>query len=167
MALVTNHDDLQACIVMALRLDMDLAHKRASRIDKNHLAPRSLGRHSLRHTMRRKDNRAIIGAIFKFLDKNSAFGAQIVDNIFVVHNLVAHIDRRAPLIDCNLDNLDGAVDPRTKAARGGKNNFERWFFHRRAPLSPELSDAPAQVQTYGQKKGAASKDNRAPLWPKT
>ena len=60
------------------------------------------------------------GHFVKFLDEDRAPGAQAVDDEVVVHDLVAHIDRRAPFLQRHLDDLDGPVDAGAEAARRGK-----------------------------------------------
>ena len=77
-----------------------------------------------------KDHRAVIGAFVEFLDEHGALGAQRVDDEFVVHDLVADIDRRAPFSQRHLDDLDRAVDTGAKPARRGKVEGEGRQGHR-------------------------------------
>ena len=70
--------------------------------------------------MGREDHGAIIGAFVQFFDKDGAFVAQAVNDEFVVHDLVADIDGRAPFFDRQFDDLDGAVHACAKPTRGGK-----------------------------------------------
>ncbi len=79
--------------------------------------------------MGRKDHRAVIRAFVQFFDKDRALVAQAIDDEFVMHDLVAHIDRRAPFLQRHLDDLDGAVDAGAKPARGGKIEGKGWFGH--------------------------------------
>jgi len=104
--------------MVALGFDMHLADQRASGIYKQHL-PR-LGRSwdRFRHAMGGKDHGAVIGAVVQFLDKDRALVSQAVDHEFVMHDFVAHIDRRAPFFQGHFHDLDGAVHAGAKAARG-------------------------------------------------
>ncbi len=69
------------------------------------------------------------GHFVQFLDEDRAPGAQAVDHELVVHDLVAHIDRRAPFLDRHFDDLDRAVHAGAEAARGGEIEGERGLRH--------------------------------------
>ena len=111
--------------MVALGLDMDLADQGAGRIDKDHLAAAGLGGDGLGHTMGREDHRPVGGAFVQFFDKDRALVAQAVNDEFVMHDLVADIDRRAPFLTRHFDDLDGPVDTGTKAARRGQIKRKR------------------------------------------
>ena len=51
MAAMAHHDHLQPVLVVALGLDVDLAHKRAGGVDIDHLPPLGLGRDGLGNAM--------------------------------------------------------------------------------------------------------------------
>ncbi len=50
------------------------------------------------------------------LDEDRALVLQAFDHVFVMHDLVPDIDRRAVLHERALDDFDGAHDARTKSA---------------------------------------------------
>ena len=56
--------------------------------------------------------------------KNGAFGLERVDDVAVVDNLVADVDRRAEFLQRLFDDLNGAVHARTKATRSGDKKPE-------------------------------------------
>jgi hypothetical protein len=58
----------------------------------------------------------------EFLDETRALASQIVDNMPIVNDLMAHIDGRAMSFQSTIDNLDRADHARTKAARLSKDN---------------------------------------------
>ena len=62
------------------------------------------------------------GHFVQLLDKAGALALQRVHHMPVVHDLMAHIDGLAILIERLLDDIDGAHDPGTEAARLGKND---------------------------------------------
>ena len=68
--------------------------------------------------MRGKDHRAVNRAVFQLFDEDRALGAQIVDDIFIVHDLVADIDRSAPFLKGKLDDLNGAINACAESAWG-------------------------------------------------
>ena len=57
----------------------------------------------------------------EILDEMSAFGLQALDHVLVVHDFVAHIDRRAVFLQGALDDLDGADHAGAKTARLSEN----------------------------------------------
>ena len=99
---------------------MDLGDQRAGRVDIEHLAPRGLGRHRLRHAMGREDHRPVGGHSSSSSTKTAPLRAQPVDHVLVVHDLVADVDRRAPFLERHLDDLDRPVDAGAEAARRGE-----------------------------------------------
>ncbi len=76
-----------------------------------------------------KDHRAIIRHFVQFFDKDSAQIPQSIDDKFVVHDFVPHIDRRAPFLQRHFHDLDRPVHACAKAARGGKVQGQGWFGH--------------------------------------
>ena len=70
------------------------------------------------------------------LDEDRALGLQVVDDIGVVHDLVAHVDRRAELRQRALDDLDRTVDAGAEAARLGQHDlFQPGVCHHSTPIS--------------------------------
>ena len=152
VAAMADHDDLQAVIGVALGLDMHFADQRAGGIDKDHLAPRGLGRDGFGHAVGGKDHRAVIGAIFQLFHEHRAFGAQIIHHEFVMHDLVAHIDRRAPIFfSAIFDDLDRAIHTGAKKPRGaGQIQRKGRFVHLTTPVpgtgKPSWHQRPEQGQ---------------------
>ena len=127
MSGVADHDHLQARLGMAFGFDVDLADQRAGGIDINHLPVLGGGRDRLGDAMGREDDGPVVGAFVQLFDKNSALVAQAIDDKAVVHDFVAHIDRRAPFFERHFHDLDGTVDTCTKPARGGKEQGQGRF----------------------------------------
>ncbi len=57
------------------------------------------------------------GDFGQFFNEHSALGLQPVDDVAVVHDLVAHIDRPPELLQRLIDNVDCADHAGAKAAR--------------------------------------------------
>src|SRR5205814_720724 len=51
-------------------------------------------------------------------------GAQPLDDVPIVHDLMAHIDRRAVFLERPLDDLDGSFDAGTEATRLGQHHSQ-------------------------------------------
>ena len=79
--------------------------------------------------MRAEDNRGAGGHFGQLLDEHGALCAQVVHHVLVVHDLVAHIDRRAELLQRAFDDLDGALDSGAEPAWIGKQDFHGRFSH--------------------------------------
>ncbi len=125
MAGMADHDHLQPVFVVPLGLDMHLAHQRAGCIDEDHLPRLCRSRNRLGHAMGRKDHRTVIGHFVQFLDKDRTLRLERVDHKLVVHDLVAHIDRRAPFRQRHFDDLDRPVHTSAKAAWRCKIEMQR------------------------------------------
>src|SRR5712691_2006822 len=101
---------------VALALIVDLGHQRAGGIEDRQAACGRFLLHAPRHAMgaeygdgERRDFRQI-------LDEDCALVLQAFDYVFVVHDLVAHIDRRTIFFEGALDDFDCTNDARTKSA---------------------------------------------------
>ena len=124
---MADHHHLEAVLVVAGGLDMDLRHQGAGRVDIDHLAARGLRRDGLGHAMGAEDDGTVGRAVVQLLDEDGPLVAQAVDDVAVMDDLVAHVDGRAPFLERHLHDLDGAVDARAEAARRGQIQRERRF----------------------------------------
>jgi hypothetical protein len=73
--------------------------------------------------VRAEDDRAPRRHLVELLDEDRAFRAQVVHHELVVHDLVAHVYRRAILLEGALDDLDRAIDAGTETAGLGENDL--------------------------------------------
>ena len=62
------------------------------------------------------------GGFGQFLDEDDALGLQRVDDELVVHDLVAHVDRRAVELQRPFDDVDRAHHAGAEAARRAEND---------------------------------------------
>ena len=60
--------------------------------------------------------------LVQIVDEMRALGPETLDHVAVVHDLVAHIDRRPVFVQRALDNVDGALDSGAETPRLGKNH---------------------------------------------
>ena len=93
--------------------------------------------------MRAEDHRGVGRHLVEFLDEHGPEAAQPVDHELVVHDLVAHVDRRAEELDGALDDVDGTVHAGAEAAGIGEQDLHGWRFSRNA--STISSTAPTVI----------------------
>ena len=67
--------------------------------------------------MRGEDDRRALGRLDLVLDEDRAARLEIADDVRVVDDLVPDVDRRAVVLERELDGLDGALHAGTEAAR--------------------------------------------------
>ena len=115
---MTDEKDVAAMAQMTQRLLVHLGDQRASGVQIEQVETLGLARHGLRHAMGGKDDRLPgFGNLVQFLDEDGATRLQPLDDVTVVHDLVADIDRRTILLERQDDDLDRPVDAGAKAAR--------------------------------------------------
>ena len=73
--------------------------------------------------MRTKNHRTAGWHFVKFFNEHSPLGTQIITDKLVVHDFVAHIDRRTEFLQGTFDDGDGAFNTGTKTARIGEDDL--------------------------------------------
>lgn len=63
----------------------------------------------------------------QILDEHRALGFQAFDDVLVVHDLVADVDRRSVLLERAFDDLDRAHDSGAKSARLSQQDLHFGF----------------------------------------
>ena len=123
MPLVADHDEVVALARELGDLDVDLVHERAGRVEDREAALRRVLAHRLRHAVGAEDERRAYRHVGEVLDEDRALSLEVVDDVGVVDDLVADVDRRAELVERALDDLDRAIDARAEAARLGEDDL--------------------------------------------
>ena len=125
MAGMADQHDGAPGLVMPLGLAMDLGDQRAGGVDEEQVATSGLGRHRLRHAVGGEHDGAVVRHLVELVDEDRALGLEAFDDVAIVHDLVADIDRPAVALDGALDDLDGTIDAGAEAARAGEQDRER------------------------------------------
>ncbi len=123
MARVADHDDLAALLVHLGDLDVHLGHQRAGGVEHLQAArrrPRS--RTACETPWALKITVAPSGTSSSSSTNTAPLRAEVVDDVAVVHDFVAHVDRRAVLLERALDDGDRAIDAGAEAARIGEQD---------------------------------------------
>jgi hypothetical protein len=97
---------------------VDLGHQRAGGVDRVQPAAVGVGVDGGRHAVGAEDGDGALGdRVVELLDEDRPALAQLLDDVLVVHDLLAHVDRRTMQVERVLDRLHGAVDAGAIAAR--------------------------------------------------
>ena len=121
---MADQDQRAALRDIALALVVHLGDQRAGGVE--HRQARASPASSstlLRHAMRAEDRDGVGRDLGEVLDEVRALGLQAFDHVLVVHDLVAHIDRRAVFLERALDDLDRAHHAGAEAARLRQNDL--------------------------------------------
>jgi hypothetical protein len=122
VALVADHNDLAPLGAMAGNFEVYLGDQRTGGIENAQAAPRRFGGDCFGNTVGAEDDNGAVGHLIEFIDKYRALGAQVFDDVFVVHNFMANVDGRAEGCQRALDDGDGAFDAGAEAARVGEQD---------------------------------------------
>src|SRR5229473_2595288 len=110
MAGMADQDDLAALRGIALALAVHLGDERAGGIDHRQRAALGGLLDGARNAMGAEDGDAAGWDLVEFIDEMRALGAQPLDHVAVVDDLMAHIDRRTIFLERLFDDLDGPLD---------------------------------------------------------
>ena len=140
MAGVADQDHVEPVARVLADFHVHLGHQRAGRVEHGEPAPRGLLLHAARHAVRAEDDGRAVRHGVELVHEHGAEAAQAVHHEPVVHDLVAHVDRRAEQLDRALDDVDRAVDAGAEAARIGEQDL-----HRPAALLRRLSSSASMI----------------------
>ncbi len=115
MAGVPDEDDLAALGGIALPLAMHLGDERAGGVDHAEIAGGGLALDPAGDAVGAEDGDAAGRDLGEVVDEARTLGAQPLDHVAVVHDLVADIDRGAIFLDGALDDLDRPLHARAKS----------------------------------------------------
>ena len=125
MALVADQHDRVAVGREALGLDVHLGHQRAGGVEHLQPALAAVGVHLRGDAVGRQHHHRALGHVLLGVDEHRAAVGQLLDDVPVVHDLLAHVDRRAEVVERPLDRVDGAVDAGAVAAGRGQHEAGR------------------------------------------
>ncbi len=133
-------------------LDMHLGDQRAGGVDRGKRTPLRLVDDPPGNAVSAEDRHCALGDFVQFVDEARPFGGQLLDNMPIMNNLVAHVDRRAMLDQRPLDDIDGSNDSRAKSPRLGKNNLHSLLLSPRfgviTTLTPPCCALPKTLNGY-------------------
>ncbi|MND69290.1 hypothetical protein D3C80_607560 [compost metagenome] len=127
---MADQHDMAAEALMAHGLLVNLGHQRAGRIEIKEVSRLRIFGHRFRHAVGGKNDRLLamfFRNLVQFLDEDGALGFQSLDDITVMNDLVADIDRRTVLFQRQNDDLDRPVDTGAETARTAKPDRKSRF----------------------------------------
>ena len=77
------------------------------------------------HAVRGEDDRGAVGDLVELVDEDGALTLQVGDDVRVVHDLAADVDRPRVAPQGQLDDVDGPVDAGAERARSGQQHGAR------------------------------------------
>ena len=136
-----------------LRLVVHLGHERAGRVDRAQPAQRGVAVHLGRDAVRREHDRRALRHVLLALDEDRALLLEPPHDVDVVHDLLAHVDRRAVQDEHLLDRLDGALDAGAVPARA-REQETAWTGDRGHATSLPATPAASKVARRAWYRGA-------------
>ena len=119
------------CADVALALAVHLGDQRTRRVEHAQAARPRVVLDRLRDAVRAEDRDRAGGHFREMLDEPRTFGAQALDDVAVVHDLVAHVDRRAEPLERVLDDVDRTDHARAKSARLREHHMHERYLARK------------------------------------
>ena len=121
---MADQDDLAALGGVAAALVVHLGDQRAGGVDHRQAALGGQLLDPLGDAVGGEDGHRAGRDLVQFVDEHRAAGAQVLDHVAVVHDLVTHVDRRAVFLQGPLDDLDRPLDAGAEAARLGQDDAD-------------------------------------------
>ena len=130
---VADERDEMAAVGVAPRLGVHLRDERADRVDDAQAAALAVLENGRGDTVRREDADRTLGNVVLVVDEDGAERLEPADDVVVVDDVVADVDRRPVLLEQPLDDLDRAVDAGAERARSGEQDPAHQRGRLRAP----------------------------------
>ena len=123
MVFVPDQHDGVVLAGVADRLEVHLGHQRARGVD--HAQPAALGfiTHRGRDAVRAENDRRIVRHFVELVDEDRALRPERLDDVGIVHDLLAHVDRRPADVQRELHDVDRALHARAEPARARENDL--------------------------------------------
>jgi hypothetical protein len=123
VAFVADEHDRVALGGESLRLDVNLRDERTCRVDRAQSARERVRVDAWGDPMRREDDGRALRHLGLLVDEDRPARAQLLDDVLVVHDLLAHVHGCAVQVERPLDRLHGPVDAGAVAARLGEQQL--------------------------------------------
>ena len=125
MAVVADQHDRVPLRGELLRLDVDLGDERAGGVDRIQPSRRGAGVNARGHAVGREHHRRAGWDLSLRLNEHGSALAELLHDVLVVDDLLAHVDRRAMKLQRALDRLHGPIHARAIAPRRGQQQLLR------------------------------------------
>ena len=152
---------------VALPLIVNFRDQGAGGIEHRKVARGSLFLDAAGDAMGTEDGHGLRRNLGQFLDEDRALVLQALDHVLVVHDLVAHVDGRAVLLQRPFHDLDRTHHARAKAARLRQINFHWTPITQFAPIrfsSPRRTPRYCPMSCNNRTIGFAHAVTAHPIW---
>ena len=105
------------------RLQMYLGYQRAGRVNHMQAFRRSLLSNRRRNSVGAEDDSRAVGHLIEFIDKDHSLGNKGIDHVLVVDDFFSDVDRTVKELKRQVNDFDGALNPRTETTRLRKQQF--------------------------------------------
>ncbi len=122
VARVADQHDRVALLRELARLDVDLGDQRTGGVDRAQAPPFRVLVHLRGDAVCGEDDQLALRDLGLLVDEDRAPLGELLDDVLVVDDLLAHVYRRAVQLQGLLDRLHGSVDAGAVAARGGQQD---------------------------------------------
>ncbi len=153
--------DQVAAVGVAPRLGVHLRDERADGVDDAQAAALAVLAHRRRDAVGGEDADLARGDLVLVVDEDRAEPLEPLDDVVVVDDLVADVDRRPVLLEQDLDDLDRAVDAGAERARRGEQDLAYHPFSAAAP-SAERARGRRRRAREAARRGARSSARQPP-----
>ena len=124
MALVTHQQYLFTLTVVLLSLVMDPGHQRADRVNDSQVAVLGLFKVSGRGAMGREHDHGARRNLLNRLNGYRSLPFQFGNDIWIMDDLMFHVDWRTVAFETNLHYFDGAYHSSAKTPGSAENHFQ-------------------------------------------
>ena len=144
MVVVAEQEHGASLLGMAAHLLVHLRDQRAGGVDEAQAAVDRFGAHLRRDPVSGEDDPRAVGHLVQLLHEDGAALLEILDDVSVVHDLAAHVDRCAEAFERGGHGVDGALD--TGAERARRREQDLPGIGGRRPLLHQRREAAERAQ---------------------
>ena len=123
---MSDHDDAVALLVHLGDFHMNFSHQGARRIVNRQVASPGFFFDGFRNAVRREHEDRTVGHFVDFVHKNRTLFSQGIDDMFVVNDFMADVNRRAVHCKCSFNDRNRTVNTGAEASWLGQQNFHNF-----------------------------------------
>jgi hypothetical protein len=161
---VADESDEVAAVGVAARLCVHLRDQRTDGVHDDETAPLAVLLYRRRDPVGGEHADRPLRYLVLGIDEDGAEPLEPLDDVVVVDDLMANVDRRAVLVEKALDDLDRSVDAGAERARGGEEDLHadaHLFVAAARQSSARLASAAARAKPRGSRAKARTRPGQS------